>query len=141
VARFRKDTKIDALKRSPLFEGLTSKQLARVAGLTDDLDVPPGTVLCNEGSLGHEFFVIIDGEAVVTQGGKHVTKLGPGDFFGEVALLGGVRRTASVIARTSLKFFVVSDSTFRSLVNSGPDIERKIMQALVRRVGADQTHA
>jgi CRP-like cAMP-binding protein len=141
VARFRKDTKVDALKRSPLFDGLTRKQLAHIAALTDDLEVPPGTLLCKEGSMGHEFFVIIEGEAAVTRGGRRVNMMGPGDFFGELALLARVRRTATVTARTQLKFFVVSGSTFQSLLNSAPEIERRITQSLVRRVAEDPAHS
>jgi CRP-like cAMP-binding protein len=136
VPLFRQDTKVQALKRSPLFVGLSRKQLAQVAKLTDDLDVPPGTALCKEGSLGREFFVIIEGQADVTRGKKRVSTLGPGDFFGEVALLEQLRRTATVTARTGLKFFVVSERTFKSLLETDPEIERKILRALARRLAS-----
>jgi CRP-like cAMP-binding protein len=96
VTGFRKDAKISALKESPLFEGLSRKQLALLAQLSEDLEVPSGTVLCKEGSRGREFFVIIDGEAEVTMGGRHVRTVGPGEFFGEIALIAGVSRTATV---------------------------------------------
>ena len=132
--RFRSDTKVDTLKQSPLFEGLSRKQLALLARLSDDLDVPAGTVLCNEGSRGREFFVIIDGEADVTRAGRHIGTLGPGNFFGEVALLGRVNRTATVTAATDLRFFVVSDGAFSSLLDTDRRIERKLVQALARRV-------
>src|SRR5436309_8993396 len=98
--RFQRDVKVGALKQSPLFEGLSRKQLASLARLTDDLDVSPGMVLCKEGSRGREFFVIIEGEAAVTRGGRRVATVGPGDFFGEIALLAGVNRTATVTAVT-----------------------------------------
>jgi len=78
---------VAALKRSPLFEGLSRRQLIDVARLADDMDVPSGEVLCREGSRGQEFFVIISGEAAVTRGGKHLATLAGGDFFGEIALL------------------------------------------------------
>jgi CRP/FNR family cyclic AMP-dependent transcriptional regulator len=134
VERIRQDTKVAALKRSPLFEGLSRQQLVQVARLTDDLDVPAGTVLCKEGSRGHEFFVIIDGEATVTRGGKRLATIGHGDFFGEIAVLEPVSRTATVTAATPLRFFVVSHNAFRGLLDTDPGIERKVMRTLARRL-------
>lgn len=136
MRRFRQDTKLDALKRSPLFAGLSRRQLLLVARLSDDLDVPAGTVLCKEGSRGREFFVIIDGEVSVTRGAEQVATLGKGDFFGEIALLEPVRRTATVAAATPLSFFVISDQAFRSVLATDPTIERKVLLTLVRRLVA-----
>ncbi len=134
MARFSQNTKIAALKASPLFEGLSRKQLAELARLTDDLDVPAGRVLCHEGERGREFFVIIDGEATVTRGGKTLAGIGGGDFFGEIALLERVVRTATVTAVTPLRFFVVSDQAFQSVLDTDPSIERKVLRTLVRRL-------
>jgi CRP-like cAMP-binding protein len=134
VARFRQDAKIARLKASPLFEGLSRRQLAELSRLTDDLEMEPGAVLCEEGSRGHEFFVIIDGEAAVTRGGEHLAALGSGDFFGEMALLEPVRRTATVTAVTLLRFFVVSDRAFQAVLATDPEIERKVLRTLARRL-------
>jgi CRP/FNR family transcriptional regulator, cyclic AMP receptor protein len=134
MARFSQNTKIAALKASPLFEGLSRKQLAELARLTDDLDVPAGSVLCHEGKRGREFFVIIDGEATVTRGGKSLARIGSGDFFGEIALLERVVRTATVTAVTPLRFFVVSDQAFQAVLATDPSIERKVLRTLVRRL-------
>lgn len=134
MVRITQDAKVKALKQSPLFEGLSRKQLAHLARLTDDLEVPAGTVLCRQGSLGQEFFVIIEGEATVTRGGKAVATVGSGDFFGEIALLEHVRRTATVTAATPLRFFVVSDRAFQAVLATDPSIERKVLRALARRV-------
>ena len=123
-----------ALKCSPLFEGLAKRQLALLARLTDDLDFPPGSVLCKEGQRGHEFFVIVEGEAEVTRGGKHLATIGSGEFFGEIALLERVVRTATVTATTPLRFFVVSDSAFNSVLAIDPSIERKLLRTLARRL-------
>lgn len=123
-----------ALKCSPLFEGLAKRQLALLARLTDDLDVPAGSVLCKEGQRGHEFFVIIEGEAEVTRGGKRLATIGSGEFFGEIALLERVVRTATVTATTPLRFFVVSDSAFNSVLAIDPSIERKLLRTLARRL-------
>jgi CRP/FNR family cyclic AMP-dependent transcriptional regulator len=138
VARFRQDTKIAALARSPLFEGLSRKQLAQLARLTDDLDVPAGTVLCKEGTTGREFFVVLEGEAVVARDGKEIARIEPGGFFGEIALLERVVRTATVTAATNLRFFVVADQAFASLVHTDPSIERKLLRTLARRALAPQ---
>ena len=134
MARFRQDTKVAALKRSPLFEGLSRRQLVMIARLTDDLEEPAGTVLCKEGSRGREFFVITDGEAVVTRGGKRLATLGKGDFFGEIAVLEPVKRTATVTAETPLRFFIVSDRAFDAVLETDPAIERKVLRTLARRL-------
>jgi CRP-like cAMP-binding protein len=123
-----------ALRRSPLFEGLAKKQLMMLARLTDDLDVPAGSVLCREGERGREFFVIIEGEAEVTRGGKHLATIGSGEFFGEIALLERVVRTATVMATTPLSFFVINDSAFDSVLATDPSIERKLLRTLARRL-------
>jgi len=123
-----------ALRSSPLFEGLSRKQLAEIARLSDDLEVPAGTVMCEEGSRGREFFVIIAGEAAVTRGGRRVATIGAGEFFGEIALLERVRRTATVTALTPLSFFVVSAEAFGSLLEADPTIERRLLHALARRL-------
>ena len=130
----RSQTKVDALKRSPLFEGLSRKQLATVARLSDDLDVPAGTVLCEEGSRGREFFVIIEGEARVSRRGRRIATMTAGDFFGEIALLERVKRTATVTATTPLRFFVISDRAFHSVLDADPAIERRLLHALARRL-------
>jgi len=129
----RQDTKLDALKRSPLFEGLSRKELAQIARVSDDLEVTAGTELCREGSRGQEFFVIIAGEATVTRGGRPIATLGAGDFFGEIALLERVKRTATVIASTPLTFFVISAQSFDFVLDTSPTIQRKLLHALARR--------
>jgi CRP-like cAMP-binding protein len=131
---FRQDTKVDALRQSPLFEGLSRKQLAQIARLSDDLDVPAGTVLCREGSRGREFFVIIAGEAEVTRGGRHVATIGAGEFFGEIALLERVKRTATVTATAPLSFFVISADAFDAVRETDPRIERALLRTLARRL-------
>jgi CRP-like cAMP-binding protein len=117
-----------------LFEGLSRRQLIEVARLTDDVEVPAGTVLCRDGSRGQEFFVIISGEAAVTRGRKHLATLAGGDFFGEIALLEPVTRTATVTAVTSLRFFVITDHAFQSVLDTDPKIERKVLRTLARRL-------
>ena len=136
MPRFHQDAKIAALRRSPLFEGLTRKHLVQVARLTDDLEAPSGTVLCRECSYGHEFFVIIDGEARATRDGQDLATFHAGDFFGEISLFERTRRTATVMATTELRFFVVSQQAFASLLHADPAIERRVLRTVVRRLVA-----
>ena len=131
---FNQDTKVQALKRVPLFEGLSRKELTELARHTEDLEVPAGEVLCKEGDTGREFFVIVDGEIEVTSKGRNVAERGSGDFVGEIALLEDTTRTATVTAKTPLRVFVLTREDFRKLVRDNPGVERKVMQALARRV-------
>jgi CRP-like cAMP-binding protein len=129
-----RDAKVEALSRCPLFEGLTKKDLAELARHSEDVEMPAGTVLCKEGTRGQEFFVIVDGEADVDRGGKVVQTLGPGDFFGEIALIDDVPRTAGVTAKSPLRFFVLTRGDFTRLLDASPAVERKVLRALARRV-------
>ena len=131
---FTQDTKVEALKRAPLFEGLSRKELVQLARVSEDLEVPPGKVLCKEGELGREFFVIVDGEVEVTTSGKRLATRTGGEFFGEIALLEETPRTATVTAKTPLRFFVLTRKDFRHLVNENRNVERKVLRALARRV-------
>ncbi len=125
---------MEALRRAPLFEGLTAKELRELARTTDDLEVAAGTILCREGRRGHEFFVIVEGEVTVTRAGKHVATRGPGSFIGEIALIEDVPRTATVTAATPLRLFVLTRQSFWALVDRHPEVERRILRALAKRV-------
>ncbi len=133
---FSQNVKIEALKRAPLFEGLSKKELTELARVTDELSVEPGTVLCREGSLGQEFFVIVEGEAEVTKGGKRLTTRGSGDFFGEVALVTTVKRTATVTATTPIRCFVMTRGNFRRVMDESPAVQRKVLEALAERLAS-----
>jgi CRP/FNR family cyclic AMP-dependent transcriptional regulator len=131
---FSQDTKVAALKRAPLFEGLSRKELTQLARVSEDLEIPAGKALCTEGEIGHEFFVIVDGEVEVTRSGKRVATRGGGEFVGEIALLEQTPRTATVTAKTPLRVFVLTNQDFRTLINENPTVERKVLRALARRV-------
>lgn len=133
---FSHDTKADALARCPFFEGLSRGELLELAKVTEDMEVEEGKVLTREGQSGSEFFVIIDGEVSVTKDGQEIRTLGPGDFFGEIALLEDTPRTATVVAKTPLRFFVLTRQSFRSMLAHQPELERKVLAALEERVRA-----
>ena len=131
---FSHDTKADALGRCPFFAGLSRNELLEVAKVTEDLEVEEGKALTREGQSGSEFFVIVDGEVAVTKDGTEIRTLGPGDFFGEIALLEDTPRTATVIAKTPLRFFVLTRQAFRSLLAHQPGLEEKVTKALEERL-------
>jgi CRP/FNR family cyclic AMP-dependent transcriptional regulator len=131
---FSQDTKVAALKRAPLFDGLSRKELTQLARVSEDLEIPAGRALCTEGDIGHEFFVIVDGKVEVTRNGKRVATRGGGEFVGEIALLEQTPRTATVTAKTPLRVFVLTSQDFRTLINENPTVERKLLRALARRV-------
>ena len=138
---FSHDDKADALGRAPLFANLSRPQLVELAKRTEDMEVEAGRTLAREGEIGQEFFVIVDGEVVVTKGGEEIRRLGPGDFFGEIALVWeSPRRTATVTAETPLRFFVLTRQNFRSLIAHQPEIEEKVLAALEERVKATEAH-
>jgi CRP/FNR family cyclic AMP-dependent transcriptional regulator len=135
---FPHDTKVDALAKAPLFAALSRQELGELAKATEDLEVDEGKTLTREGDLGREFFVIVDGEVSVTQAGNEIRRLGPGDFFGEIALIyDNARRTATVTAASPLRFFVLTRQSFRSLLEHQTEIEEKVMAALEERLAAD----
>ncbi len=131
---FSQDVKVERLKRAPLFEGLSRKELVQLARMTDDVEVPAGRVLCKEGDIGREFFVLVDGKVDVAKNGRRVARLGAGDFVGEISLLEQTPRSATVTATTPLRFFVLTSRDFRQLVEDNPGVERKVLRALARRV-------
>jgi len=131
---FSQDTKVTALKRAPLFEGLSRKELTHLARVSEDMEMEAGATLCKEGEIGHEFFVIVEGEVEVKRNGRKVALRGGGEFVGEIALLEQTPRTATVTAKTPLRVFVLTDTDFRDLLKDNPSVERKILRTLARRI-------
>jgi CRP-like cAMP-binding protein len=136
---FSHDTKAAALGRCPFFAELSRGELIELAKATEDLEVEEGKVLTREGESGREFFVIIEGEVSVTKDGNEVRREGPGDFFGEIALLEDRPRTATVTAVTPLRFFVLTRQSFRSLLAHQPELDQKVKAALQERLGGTES--
>jgi CRP/FNR family cyclic AMP-dependent transcriptional regulator len=131
---FSQDTKVQALKNAPLFEGLSKKELTQLARVSEDMEIPAGTTLTKEGELGHEFFVIVEGDTQVKRKGRSLGTRGAGDFIGEIALVEQVPRTATVTAKTDLRVFVLTSKDFLHLLEENPQVERKVLRALAKRV-------
>ena len=131
---FNQDTKVKALARAPLFEGLSRKDLAQLARVTEDIEVGPGKELVREGETGQEFFVIVEGDVKITRRGKRVAQRGGGEFVGEIALLHDTPRTATVTVETPVRLFVLTRKDFRYFLDQNPRIAHKVMQALGKRL-------
>lgn len=121
---------LDHLAQVRLFSSCNSKELAKIARASDELSLPRGKVLMNQGRTGREAFVIVDGQASVDVGGVTVAELGPGDHVGELALLDGGTRTATVTATTDMTVIVLSQRAFFGLLDEVPGLARKILSSL-----------
>jgi len=122
------------LKDIWLFSGCSGSELRKIRSALDELVVPAGKLLVEEGHVGLEFFLIVDGEARVTRNGRKVADLGPGSHFGELALLDRRPRSASVESVTELDVLVLSQRQFNGLLESVPSISRKLLAAMAGRL-------
>jgi len=110
----------------PLFGGLSRKERKRIAGWTDDVDLPEGYHLLNEGAFPYEFYVILDGEVAVTHGGEQLATLGRGAIVGEIAILEHERRTATVVAATPCRVAVMTKAAFDEMRREMPAVADSI---------------
>jgi len=133
----RRDAKTKAIAKVPLFARCSKRELALVAGIADELDLPAGKVLTREGAAGREFFVLLKGSAEVRTGDRKRAVLGPGEFLGEIALVSSRPRTATVTAATPVHVLVIVDKEFRALLQRVPSIQVKVLEALADRLAAD----
>jgi CRP/FNR family transcriptional regulator, cyclic AMP receptor protein len=123
------------LKSIPLFADLSDAERERIARWADEVEVPEGKHLVDEGKYAYEFFVIEEGTAAVRHGDEVVAELGPGDFFGEIALIESIRRTASVVATSPMRAVVMFGRDFRSMENEMPAVADRITRAMEDRKG------
>lgn len=132
-----RNAKIELLKSVPLFASCSKAELHRLAATADEVDVREGYVLVREGRPGREFFVLVDGTVQVTAKGREIAELHGGDWFGEIALLTKVPRTASVTTTSAVRALVVTDRAFRQLVETMPSIALKVLASVGERLAAD----
>jgi CRP/FNR family cyclic AMP-dependent transcriptional regulator len=122
------------LQRVPLFSGFNEDELRRVAELSRIVEAPVGTVITQIGDAGDSFFVIIDGMAAVRTPAGSGSQLQPGDFFGEMSLVDGEPRSATIVATTDLRLLSVDRSHFWRLLDETPELTRRVLTILSRRV-------
>jgi CRP-like cAMP-binding protein len=125
---------VTRLAQVPLFSGCTQRDLQTIARVVKDIDHTKGTVIAREGEPGVGLFIIADGTAEVTIGGAKKASLGPGEFFGEIALLDGGPRTATVTATSDVKLLGLTEWVFRGLMQEHPTIAVKTLQAMAGRL-------
>jgi CRP/FNR family transcriptional regulator, cyclic AMP receptor protein len=124
----------DLLSRVPLFSGLSRRHIKHLAEAATDAMYRPGTTIVLEGKPGDTFFVIVDGEADVLRGVRRIARLGAGDFFGEIALLDGGPRTATVEARTPVLAMRLGRATFNQMLKVEPKVGVKILDEVAHRI-------
>jgi len=130
----RKDAKIERLSQVPMFSACSRKDLGVIAKYADELSVDAGTDLIREGETGREFYIIVEGKASLSRGGRELTVLGPGSYFGELALLDGQKRDATVTTTTPTELLVVGNREFVTLLEDVPQITRKLLAGMARRL-------
>ena len=128
----------DLLAQVRLFRSCRAEELGRLAAATTELDVPPGEVLCREGQAGHQFFVVVEGQARVTMREREMATLGPGGFFGEMSLLDGGPRIATVTAATPMKLLVLDRREFRHLLGRRLTVVTEVVSVVGERMRSIQ---
>jgi CRP/FNR family transcriptional regulator, cyclic AMP receptor protein len=136
--RLGKKSKTDLLGSVPLFAGLSKKELGEVAMIADEIDLPAGREVIAEGDRGREFFVLVDGTAKATRKGRTVNAMGPGTWFGEIALVAHVPRTATVTTTSPVRLLVVTEAAFSGLMTRIPAIAVKVLQSVGERLAEHQ---
>ena len=129
--------KIDLIRKVPLFARCSRAELKEIALLADEIDLHEGKEMTREGAPGREFFVLLEGTADVKKNRRRVNRLGPGDFFGEIALVSREPRTATVIATSPVRALVITDRSFRRLLDDAPRVQTKVMEAMAERLAPE----
>ena len=135
--RLGKDGQVELIKKVPLFSKLSKKGLEEVAQIADELDLPKGKQMAEEGDRGREFFVLLEGEADVKKGDRSINTMRAGDFFGEIALVTKMPRTATVTATTDVRVLVITERDFGALLKHSPEVGRGVAEALAERIAPE----
>jgi CRP/FNR family cyclic AMP-dependent transcriptional regulator len=132
--RVSKKRRLDLLGSVWLFERCSRRELDVLSSAATALQVPAGRTLAKQGELGREFVVIVDGKAQVTRNGTEIGVVGPGSFFGEMSLLDGKPRTATVTTLEPTHVLVMTAAAFNSVVATMPSVDRKMLMVLTDRL-------
>jgi CRP-like cAMP-binding protein len=127
---------VEWVRQVPLFESCSQRELRAISGVVKEVSHPKGTMIAKEGDPGVGLFIIVDGEAEVTIGGKRMAILRRGDFFGEIALLDGGPRSATVTARTDMRLLGLTEWVFRGLIQEHPTIAVRTLESMAGRLRA-----
>jgi protein phosphatase len=129
----RRDDILAHLTKVPLFSACSKKDLATIARHSEHLTIPAGREMTTEGRVGYEFYIIVEGKAVVSRNGRKVNSLGPGDSFGELSLLDRAPRNATVTAETDIDAVILGQREFSALLDIIPTLAHKLLVGLARR--------
>lgn len=124
----------DQLSRIPLFAGCSDRDLEHLAHAADRIRLPEGTLLTRQGDIGREAFVILAGSAAVDRDGQRVAEIGPGDVVGELALLDGGPRSATVTATSDIEALVLTRPAFTAVLDEIPTLAHRLLVTLARRL-------
>ncbi len=117
-----------------MFSACSAAQLRTIRKAVEEVTVPAGRVLCEEGTLGREFFFIVDGTASVRRNGRKVATLEPGRYFGELSLLDRKPRSATVVSETPMTLLVLEQRRFNGLLDEMPTLSHKLLMAMSQRL-------
>jgi len=129
-----RNTKTDQLRGVQMFSACTDKELAQIARACDEVAVEAGAVVVEEGTAGDGFYLLVEGEAEVTRAGRPVATVGPGQYFGELALLDEAPRNATITAITPLALLRLRRREFSAVLDSWPGVAHKLLQQMARRL-------
>ena len=134
--QLRRNAKVDLLRGVPLFAHCSEKELGQIAVIADELFLPEGAKLIEEGKRGREFFVLVNGTVDVRRGGRKLRTMGDGDFFGEIALVSDAPRSATVTSASPVRVLVITGQAFQRLLTETTTIQAKVLAVLAERVAA-----
>lgn len=129
-----RDSKLDQLGQVRLFSACNKKELGLIGKASDEVSVPAGKEIVTQGSSGHEFFLILSGEAAVKRAGRKVNTLSAGDYFGELALLSKGERNATVVAETDMDLLVLGQREFSGVLDEVPGLAHKLLVSMANRL-------
>ena len=133
----RKDAKVELLRRAPLFDGCSKRQLADIARITDEIELADGATLTREGRPPGQFYVLVDGRVAVSKRGRKIRIKGGSEFFGEIGLLTRAPANATVVTTAPSRALVITGHDFRALLSQSPAIQLRILRSLAERMAPD----
>jgi CRP/FNR family transcriptional regulator, cyclic AMP receptor protein len=129
-----RDEKLELLHSIPLFRRFDRKHLKRLGMLAEEVDVPAGKVLIRQGELGDDLMILVKGLVDVERDGRKINKLGPGEFFGEIALIEQGPRTATVTTETPCRLLVLNHRSFHAVMEEFPEVAAQVLLTLAHRL-------